>query len=349
MAAGGDGTRLIGLTGSLMRVLRLLGQIAVELLKGLAYGWLVNLIRLLTRFWRAFLGIRRHVRQEGATKGDSDRCTTINNPAFHRPDPCIYDQYYLSSLGLAVTWDNPDITLLRNGAPVTESQLLPNTEYTVRATIWNNSYEAPVIGMPVEFSFLSFGVATTSTPIASTTVDVGVKGGPGQPGVAEVTWLTPPTPGHHCIQVQFEWFDDANPDNNLGQNNVQVVPASSPASFAFTLRNDTTDNKRYSFEFDTYTIPPLSQCPAGPVTARISRSKRLRELRERNNRANFPIPPGWTVDVSPDTITLAPGAEQVIAVEITPAATFHGDQPVNIAAVHQDGYAGGVSALVTRA
>lgn len=331
-----------------MRVLRLLGQIAVELLKGLAYGWVVNLIRLLARFWRAFLGIRRHVRQ-GDGKGDADRCTTVNNPAFHRPDPCIYDQYYLAGLGLAVTWDNPDITLLRNGAPVTETQLLPNTEYTVRATIWNNSYEAPVVGMPVQVSFLSFGVATTSTPIASTTVDVGVKGGPGQPGIAEVTWLTPPTPGHYCIQVQFEWFDDANPDNNLGQNNVQVVPASSPANFDFTLRNDTTDDKRYTFEFDTYTIPPLSQCPAGPVPARISRSERLRELRERNNRADFPIPAGWTVDVSPETVTLAAGAEQVIAVEITPAAAFHGEQPVNIAAVHDDGYAGGVSVLVTRA
>ena len=30
----------------------------------------------------------------------------------------IYDQYYLTGLGLAVTWDNPDIQLYLNGSPV---------------------------------------------------------------------------------------------------------------------------------------------------------------------------------------------------------------------------------------
>jgi hypothetical protein len=330
------------------RVLQILEQVAAALLEGLAYRWAVNLIKLARRFCQSLRGTCRYLRQGGTAKGDPDRCTTVHSPAFHRPDPCIYDQYYLMSLGLAVTWDNPDITLLRNGTPVTETQLFPNTEYTIRATIWNNSYEAPVVGMPVQFSFLSFGIATISTPIAATTVDLGVKGGPGQPAVAEVPWITPPTPGHYCIQVQFECFDDANPDNNLGQNNTQVVPASSPATFSFTLRNDTNGDKRYSFEFDTYTIPPLSPCPATRVAARISRTERLRELRERNDRANFPIPPGWTIDLSPETVTLAAGEERVIAVDITPAATFHGQQPFNVAASHQDGYAGGVSLLVTK-
>lgn len=330
-----------------MGILGLVRQIAAELLKGLAYGWFVHLVRLLVRFWRALKGMCRYLRQGGATKGGLDRCTRIDNPAFHRPDPCIYDQYYLASLGLAVTWDNPDIALLRNGVPVTETQLLPNTQYTITANIWNNSYEAPVVGMPVQFSFLSFGVATTSTPITTTIVDVGVKGGPGQPAVAAVSWITPPTPGHYCIQVQFECFDDANPNNNLGQNNVQVVPATSPASFSFALRNDTDGEKRYTFDFDTYTIPALAPCPATPV-GRISRTERLRELRARNDRASFPVPAGWTVDVSPDTVTLAAGEEHDIAVEITPTATFHGQQPFNVTVSHQDGYAGGVSILVTK-
>ena len=332
-----------------MRVLRLIGQIAAAILKGLAYEWAVNLVRLSKRFCRSVKGIFKYLRQGGATADDSDRCKTISNPAFHRPDPCIYDQYYLTSLGLAVTWDNPDISLLLNGVPVVETELLPNTEYTIRSVIWNNSYEAPVVGMPVQVSFLSFGVATTSTPIAATTVNVGVKGGPGHPAVVDVPWITPPTPGHYCLQVQFECFDDANPNNNLGQNNLQFVPATSPASFNFTLRNDTDGEKRYSFAFDTYTIPALAACPVGPVTGKISKSARLRELRERNNPANFPLPPGWTVDLSPDTVTLAAGAEQVVAVEVTPPASFHGEQPVNITANHQDGHAGGVSVVVTKA
>ena len=35
---------------------------------------------------------------------------------------------------------------LQPGLPTVETELLPNTEYEVRATIWNNSYEAPVVG-----------------------------------------------------------------------------------------------------------------------------------------------------------------------------------------------------------
>jgi hypothetical protein len=330
------------------RALRLAGQIGAELAKGLAYGWAVNLVKLVRRFCKSVVGMCRYLKQGGATTKETD-CEFVNTPAIKRPDPCIYDQYYLTSLGIAVTWDNPDITLLRNGVQVDESELLPNTEYVVRAVIWNNSYDAPVVGMPVQFSFLSFGVATISTAIGATTVDIGVKGGPEQPAVAEMPWTTPPTPGHYCLQVQFQCVDDFNPDNNLGQNNLQVVPAQSPAEFTFTLRNDTDGEKRYSFELDTYTIPPLPTCPAGPVDTKIFRSERLREIRQRNNRADFPVPAGWTIAVSPDTVTLAPGAEQLIAVAIDPPDTFHGRQPFNVAAFHQDGHAGGVSVLVTRA
>jgi hypothetical protein len=51
------------------------------------------------------------------------------------------------------------------------------------------------------------------------------------------------------------WADDANPNNNLGQNNVDVVAAHSPAEFTFSLRNNTDTTQEYTFQVDTYAIP----------------------------------------------------------------------------------------------
>ena len=76
----------------------------------------------------------------------------------------IYCQQYLMSQGLAVTWDNPDVHLELGGVPVNLHDLKPNTTYDVFARIWNNSLDAVVVNMPVEFSFLSFGIGTSEDP-----------------------------------------------------------------------------------------------------------------------------------------------------------------------------------------
>ena len=44
-------------------------------------------------------------------------CVPINHPNFKRPDPLIYDQYYLMSLGLAVTWQNPTSRSFKGAFP----------------------------------------------------------------------------------------------------------------------------------------------------------------------------------------------------------------------------------------
>jgi hypothetical protein len=74
-----------------------------------------------------------------------------------RPDPLIYSQQYLMGLGLAVTWDNPDIWLERNGSRVSSHAIEPDTEYEIVARIWNGSTDAPVPLLHVRFSYLSFG------------------------------------------------------------------------------------------------------------------------------------------------------------------------------------------------
>jgi hypothetical protein len=93
--------------------------------------------------------------------GRSD-CQPVSSDIYTRPDPFIYDQYYLMAQGIAVSWDNPDIRIELNGQPVDPRDLLPSTTYDIVARIWNNSVDAPVAQLPVRFSYLNFGVGTQS-------------------------------------------------------------------------------------------------------------------------------------------------------------------------------------------
>lgn len=332
-----------------MKTLRFIAKVLLHLLKTLSFQWAVDGFDIVKRFVKALKGFCAYMKLPHAVQDQSGNCQTINNPAFHRPDPCIYSQAYLLMLGLPVTWQNPDISLKRGGVVVSDTTLLPNTQYEVDATIWNNSYEAPAIGLRVDFSYLSFGIATTSTPIGTTFVNLGVKGGANYPALATMLWTTPPVPGHYCLQVKLTWIDDANPYNNLGQNNVEVVPAQSPAHFSFRLRNDTKKTNSYSFQVDTYSIPAVKTC-VGTVTAknRETFAERLRRIKVVHNRANFPVPPGWTVEITPAEVSLLPDEETEIDVSITPPDTFTGKLPFNVNAVYGETYAGGVSLFVTK-
>lgn len=333
-----------------MNTIKFILQVLVRVLKTLAYAWVLNLIHILSRFCKgvkAFCAYEKlpHAKQEAA----GNQCSTFTNPAFHRPDPCIYSQQYLLKLGLPVTWDNPDISLLLNGTVVPEHSLLPDTVYEIDATIWNNSYDAPAVGLRVEFAYLSFGTATQVNPIGVTYVDLGVKGGPNCPALARMLWKTPAVPGHYCIQVNLVWADDANPDNNLGQNNVDVVPVQSPANFVFRLRNDTKTTNDYVFQVDTYAIPSVPECaPAILASDRGTFAQRLSRIKAIHNRANFPIPPGWTVDIAPAGVSLAPDDEIDIAVTITPPSGFTNTTPFNVNVLYKDRYAGGVTLYVAK-
>ncbi len=307
-------------------------------LKTLLYGWVVALIEL----WRILCRLLKQWCRRGHKRkiASRHRCVPINNPAFVRPDPMIYDQYYLTSLGLAVTWDNPDIQLYLNGTPVSSNQLLPGTTYEVVAQIWNNSTDAPVVGMPVAFSFLEFGVGTTSVPIGSTQIDLGVRGGPNCPVYASTLWTTPTTPGHYCIQVLLEPADDSNPQNNLGQENTNVGTASSPAVFTFALRNDTDKQQKYTFALDAYV--PGTPDPCGTTDSAEDRAARV----ARHRRGVQPVPPGWQVTVAPEMPTLDPDQLTVITVTVAPPMGFTGDQVLNVSAFHAAGIAGGVTLTV---
>jgi hypothetical protein len=287
---------------------------------------LPSALRVACRLWRSLLC--------GGSRIVGDGCNALNNPVVCVPDPLIYDQYYLMSLGLPITWDNPDITIWLGGAQVAPSDLQPDTTYQVVARIWNNSVNAPIVALPVNFSYLSFGVGTESHPIGNTTVNLGVKGGPDQPAFAIMPWTTPSIGGHYCIQVRLEPITDADWHNNLGQENTHVAVAHSAAVSTFELRNDTDRLQVYEFRVDAYQIgepPPCSQVQrAMQTTAQSNVSSRLAYLSTQLAGRSSPVPSGWRISVSPERPELA--ALQAITVQVTiePPVGFAGSQRINV-------------------
>lgn len=313
---------------------------------------------------------------------DPSRCSPIRRPEFKRPDPLIYSQSYLMSLGLAVTWNNPDMTLEKASGPlqpnappdpsktVSSYDLEPDKDYDVVARIWNGSTAAPVVGLPVRFKFFGFGIGTQGQAIGDAMTDLGVKGGPGCPAFARVRWRTPATPGHYCIQAFLDWFDDLNPANNLGQENTNVGVAQSPAKFTFRLRNQREERQPFRFVTDTYTLPRRNPCRAvDRDREKAARDeKRQRNLDERmppvaGRPETFPppdippghalgshqVPTGWSITIEPASPVLAAGEEIDIKVAIEPPGGFTGRKSFNIHAFDAIGLAGGVTLHVEKA
>lgn len=297
----------------------------VSLLRTILYGWLVSLYRILVAL------LRRRRQPDG---GQPD-CVPFDHPAVVRPDPLVYSQEALTAQGLAVTWDNPDITLFLGGAPVDSGSLLPATTYEVQVRVWNNSLNAPVVGMPVHLSYLDFGVGTQLIGVASGTVDVGVKGSASQPGFVSIPWTTPATLGHYCLQALLDPADDTDRSNNLGQENTNVVQAQSPATFTFTLRNNTRRTRTYRFEVDAYELPGRPPCS--------DEAPDRGALVDRHRRGAHPVPAGFTVQVTPSSPTIDPGFDTSITVTVDPPPGFTGRQAINVNAFHDHGFAGGVT------
>jgi len=303
----------------------------LEIVRTILYGWLVALLKLL-RACHARMGDHRSERDKRASRS---HCVPIHDPAFIRPDPLIYSQKRLMELGLAVTWDNPDIILFHEGVPVSSHELVANTLYEVRIRCWNDSFDAPAINCKVHLSFLDFGIGTTSNPVGSTTVDIGVKGSATQPAFASIPWRTPRVAGHFCLQALLDPVDDRDSGNNLGQENTDVKVAASPVPFQFTLQNDGRQTRRYRFDVTAYAL-------ARQPCERNGRRKRL----EAHRREKHGIPVGWKVNIDPEAATLDPAASTVVDVVITPPDGFVGREAFNIDAFDQFGPAGGVTLTV---
>ncbi len=133
--------------------------------------------------WGLFRRLR-DCRRRKTPPRSTDCCIRLPNTSYKRADPLIYSQQYLMKQGLSVTWDNPDIQLFKGGVPVNSHNLETDTLYEVQVTVWNGSYDAPAIGLPVHLSYMSFGVGAASTVVGIDYVNLGVKGSSQHPAVA---------------------------------------------------------------------------------------------------------------------------------------------------------------------
>jgi hypothetical protein len=289
------------------------------------WGWIHNWLLVIVVLLHRFRAVCKRQKYKGCP------CEPPARLPLDVPDPLIYDQYYLMSLGLAVTWDNPDIRLKLGGVVVNPSDLQENTEYQIFARIWNSSPNAPVAGLRVVFQYLQYGIGTQPIPIGTTTqttVDLEVLGYP--PALAVVNWTTPSTPGHYCVQVHLEPFDDSNFNNNLGQLNTHVVTAQSPAVSSFALRNDSRVRRMFTFEADSYFVgePP----PCGPPESLLAGSRRIGRatLPPRHLYGSQPLPEGWLVQFEPTNPTLDPGEQITLSASVVPPVGYHGQQTVNL-------------------
>jgi hypothetical protein len=339
-----------------MRFVFYVWTLLLAIFRALAYEWVLALVSLIRRLREIFRALWSRRKDGRAGKASESPCNQIDEPAYHRPDPMIYSQYDMMAQGLAVVWDNPDIILRKGGVAVSSSNLDPDTEYEIVARIWNKAPDAPIIGLPVLFFFLSFGNGVKGHPIGATAVNLGVKGGPGHPAFALMKWKTPSQLGHFCLMVLLAPADDLNFMNNLGQENLNVGIPHSPAEFSFQLRNEKQHEEIFRFEFDTYRLPELPLCDqqdrkptrtaGGQDDVPRQPETRARTVPPLHDRRNYPIPPGWSVGTEPREPRLHSDAEMPVRIQIAAPPDFHGRQSFNVNVFDREGFVGGATLVV---
>lgn len=225
---------------------------------------IIILLLLLLFLLRALLCLLKKLfGKECKEQSEREKCGEIPPNIKRKPDPCLYAQFYLMSLGYSVTWDNPDITItLPDGTPVSSYALLPNTDYVVHAQIHDASFD-PALATQVRCLYGPWSFASPDRiPIElnpdGTEKIVILHIPPWSQEVARFNWHTPNTPDtHYCLQVECYHPDDKNPNNNLGQENTQIIkaPAGEMVETEALMFNRFDRARRIRFIADEYEIP----------------------------------------------------------------------------------------------
>lgn len=303
-----------------------------------------RLVRLVCR-WLADLK-RRGKREEQPLP-----CLPIPAGVWLRPDAYLYSQRYLMSLGLAVTWDNPDVTLLDMAGKVVGSHdLAPSTPYRVIARIHNRSPDAPAPKMPVVFRLISFGAGGPSKQtIGTVPVDLPVRAGPGEPAIAEIVWTTPPVPDHYCIEIEAVWADDAFPPDNVGQHNTVVRgahPGERPRFHVPVFNRLREDMLEVVAHVDGYRLPerPLLRNEQEDHAALFERVKLANALER------FPADANWQPTLSPAELRIEPGEKGEVVLDlVVPAdAPLHAEKRFNVSIRRRDGSMLGGATVIVR-
>jgi hypothetical protein len=252
----------MNLRNLLRMMLRMLGALPQEIVAAL---WrlliilLLLLLLLLRGLWELLLRLFGKRREKPSEK---EKCGEIPPNVKRKPDPCLYDQFYLQAQGYAVTWNNPDIWItLPDGTPANSYQLVPDTDYVVHAQIHDASFD-PALATQVRCAYRPWSFNSPDrTPIElnpdGTEKVVILHIPPWSQQVAQFHWHTPASPGHYCLQVECFHPDDKNPNNNLGQENTQIVGAHAGqvVTTEALLFNRLETGRRVRITADQYRIP----------------------------------------------------------------------------------------------
>jgi hypothetical protein len=293
-------------------------------------------LRRIIEFWIEVLCRRRE-------RSETDICCTDPPPDIRaRTDPYIYSQYWLWLRGMAYIWDNPDFTIIDQvtGNPVDNHHLDGNHDYRVQALIHNGSMMT-AFGTKVAFQVLEFGAGgPVVAPLGSVILDVPAAG----TNVAEVLWHTPPG-GHNCLQAIISHVDDANPLNNVGQHNTDIVQgAGATKALKFVVHNTSNAAKAVEMRMDAYKLPAE---PMRPRDEKERTSLRyLRRLQDANDVRKFPVPEFLDATLSHVRLELGAGATQEVTLELTDPPPGTGEIGVNVHAVAGEELIGGITAYV---
>jgi hypothetical protein len=249
-------------------------------------------------------------------------CIHIPEDKRPRPDPYIYSQEWLMKRGLDVTWENPDFVIFdMAGDVVPSNKLKPTTKYNIQVTIHNHGPMAAV-NTKIDLSVHSFGIQTGVIWGSSTNIlDVPAFGSK----KTIFLWETPNQIGHICLKATIFHIDDANPLNNIGQHNTNIIKDNE--KLVFKINNFSRMPQQVFFKFDTYTLPlePLKAESLEELQG-INYLKKLQKLNKVRpiSDDNIDILNGFS-----NEITLKPDTE--IEIEVNPKF-FNNNDTLNISA-----------------
>lgn len=269
---------------------------------------LLHLLRQLCKNFENLLEL--FIRKRKKEKGTPACCIKVPDGQRPRPDPYIYSQEWLMKRGFAVTWENPDFTIFdMSGNVVGSSELAPATTYRIEITIHNTSPMA-ALNTKVHLTIHPFGIQTGAIwGSATNTLDIPAVGF----NRTDFTWDTPNDTGHICLIATIFHIDDANPLNNVGQHNADIIRGGDTKKLSFKMQNLSKARQRVVFAYDTYSLP------VEPLHAKSMQERRSREYLKRlqslNSRASHTVEQGNLLKGTGNEMVLEPGTEMDIEVD----------------------------------